>query len=115
MATVYRAPVGYEPPVITSEDYRANRWREIETEYIERLAAAARALNGNGNLIGTIYRTPIADGYAQYLVWQTKPLKLIHLELGDAWDAPAALLRGLRLSDIQQQVDFERKWRELAG
>jgi hypothetical protein len=111
MTKIFKAPVGYEPPVIT---YDAG-WREQEAEYLARLKAAAQAFSGNGDLIGEIIRFPRADGYAQYMVWSTKPLKLIWIELGDAWDIDKVTERGLRLSDVREMVERDRKLAELFG
>ena len=116
MAKVYRAPEGFEPPEITSEDYREGRWMQIETDYLERLKTFARqeaVPPQDVDLIGEIIRFPRGDGYAQYMVWTTRPLQLIWIELGDAWQVEDALIRGLRLADVRAQVDGERKWREL--
>jgi hypothetical protein len=117
---IFKAPDGYEPPVIEGDDYKmrpdgSSPWAEKEAEYIARLKAAAQALNGNGDLIGEVIRFPRADGYAQYMVWSEKPLQLIWLELGDAWDIDKITERGLRLSDVRAMVERDRRLDELFG
>ena len=108
MATIYPAPEGFDPPNITNEDYAERRWETIEAAYIERLATRARLLDPlKSLLVGRIIRFPWADGYAQYMVWRTRPLQLIHLELGDAWSIPDAHARGLRLTDVREIVERE--------
>lgn len=99
MATVYRAPE--DAP---SFNYRSATWREDRAAYIERQKAAARKANPGDKLAGTEHRVQIADGYAQYIVWSSKPLRLIHLDLEDGYSAPAAYIRGLRLADIKAQA-----------
>ena len=47
-----------------------------------------------------MFSTGVADGYAWYIVVKRKPLTLQHVDYMDGWHAPAALIRGLRLSDI---------------
>lgn len=62
---------------------------------------------------GAIWKTQIADGYAYYLVVKSAPLTLQWIPYGDAWQAPAPLIRGLRLSDVQAQHNFERLIRRM--
>ena len=45
-----------------------------------------------GKNVGETIRFQHADGYAEYMVFSMKPLKLIHLNVGDAWDSPYAEL-----------------------
>lgn len=102
MATVYAAPI--EAPSLESrpgEDYH-ERWQRYEREeqaYIKAIQDLARK-NGKHEALGTIVRFPYADGYAQYVLWKVKPLQLVHLAVGDAWDLPDYVTRGIRLSDI---------------
>ena len=110
MATIYSAPPGFDPPTITSDDYKERRWEAIESEYMERLAKEARRLSPHNALIGKVIRFPIADGYAQYMVWRTKPLQLVHLDLGDGWSIPDAHAHGLRLADVSTMIENERRW-----
>jgi len=108
MATVYRAP---EPaPDIDYRDWQ--KYEADEAAYIERMQIAARLGNAGKPLVGEIVRFPIADGYAQYIVWNTKPLTLVWLEVGDAWSIPDAHSRGLRLADVEAMVRYEQRWRK---
>ena len=111
MAQILRAPEEWVP------DYTVRNWHAEEArerEYVERIAEMARG-NGEHPLLGEIYRVPIADGYAQYIVWQTKPLQLVWLQIGDAWQMSAAEARGTLLSDIERYVSAERRWRGLTA
>lgn len=112
MATAYRAPEGYEAPELDLAALRDGSWPEIEQGYIERLAELARQ-NGTSDLLGQVIRFPRGDGYAQYLVWKTRPLSLIHLELGDAWAVEEALIRGLRLADVKGMVEQQQRLRAI--
>lgn len=109
MAKIYSAPKGFEAPEIS---FNAN-WQLEEQAYLDRLAAEAQRLAPGDALAGKVVRFPYADGHAQYMVWSSKPLALVHLQLGDAWHIPEAHARGLRLSDIQQMVEQDRRWKEL--
>ena len=44
----------------------------------------------------------VADGKACYIVKSRKPLVLQHVDYCDGYHAPAALIRGLRLADIDR-------------
>lgn len=80
---------------------------------IAKLAALARQNDSAGDLVGQIISFPVADGAAQYMVWKQKPLQLIHLPIGDAYQADAATTRGVRISDIRRQVQFNDAWADL--
>lgn len=51
-----------------------------------------------------IIRFPVADGYALYRVVKKDPLTIQHIPAGDAWQIPAAHVRGLRLEDVKHQL-----------
>lgn len=71
---------------------------EAETEKYIRTE-----LGGKHKLTGKILRFPVADGYAAYMIWT--PTKWIHLDEVDGWHAPEALIRGMRASDVAEQVE----------
>lgn len=112
MATDFSAPEGFEPPVLDMDDFRTGAWQAKEDAYIQRLADRAK-MNGTNPLLGEVVRWQRADGYAQYMVWQTRPLQLIHLELGDAYSIEEPLMRGLRLADIRLMVERAANMRAL--
>lgn len=111
MAKVYRAPtqVG-EPPDLTIGDIQGYMARE--QEWVQAVGAWAKA-NGSGALAGEEVRWPHADGQARYVVYTEKPLALIHLPVGDAWQFP--YVNAMRLSDIRQQVERQRGLARLFG
>lgn len=123
MATAYRAPI--DPPEIDIDDWRKpaeggeSPWFRKEREYLESLAAQARAIakaEGRADpVVGEVVRWQRGDGYAQYMVWRAKPLQLIHIATGDAWGVEDALIRGLRLTDIRQMVEREKRLDALFG
>ena len=75
--------------------------------YVESVQQWARD-NGRGALRGETVRFPVADGYAQYVVLSTAPVRLIHLQVGDAWHFEYAD----RLSSHDVKVEVKRR-REL--
>lgn len=109
MAKVYKAPLGFEVPEI----HPTSDWQQQEARYVESLATEARRHSANNGLVGEVVRFHVVDGYAQYMVWSTKPLELIHLELGDCWKIPEAHARGLNLTDIRNMVERDKAWAKL--
>lgn len=96
-------------------DYSAGReeWRKAEEDWLDNLKAELRAKK-TGDLVGEELRWSRADGYARYLiVSQTPNLVLALLEVGDAWQVEAALIRGLRLSDARQMVERDRAFAKM--
>lgn len=100
MAKLAETPVeGFE--LDASEDFNA---------YLGRTDALLQALEADfekqpeGTVKGAIVSFPYADGSAMYLVQKVRPLTLQHIPYGDAWQIPAAHMRGLTLEDIQQNI-----------
>jgi hypothetical protein len=115
MAKVYSAPEGFDPPEI-EVGLPWKEWKKRDQEYIDRLAAHVKETAYTDDpLIGEVIQFSIADGYAQYMVWNTEPLELIHLELGDAWQIPDAHARGIRLADVRTMVALQKKLDTLFG
>lgn len=110
MATIYAPPTGFDPPEIVFTDgrYDHDATEAAEADFVTRLTAEARRVGNAGDLVGEIIRFPVADGYAQYLVWKERPLELVHLALGDAWSIPASHARGIRLADVRQHVEASK-------
>ena len=71
--------------------------------------------DSKSDLVGETIRFPVADGYAEYMVYRTRPLQLIHLPYVDAWEVNPIMLRGLRVSDVKEMVERSRKINALFG
>jgi hypothetical protein len=82
---------------VAGYEKRCEEYREATENYIRT------ELTGKCKHTGKIIRFPIADGYAQYMVWTLT--KLIHLDEGDGWHADAATLRGMRAVDVAEKVE----------
>lgn len=93
-----------------NEDFMAylERSRKLLKDLEDKEAALPE-----GKYEGVILSFPYADGYAMYLVQKTSPLTLQHIPFGDAWQIPAAHLRGLNLDDVKEQVRRNKGLREL--
>lgn len=108
MATVYRAPSSLPLPA-----FDMKTWREDEEKYLRELADLARAQSPGDELVGETIRFARGDGYAAYMVWKRRPLHLVWIELGDAWRVEDALIRGLRLADVEDKVRRDKALRAL--
>lgn len=115
MAKIYRAPkeVGKAP---NFEDFRREDGSfdieaelAAEKEYVNKIVEWCKR-HSKSDLAGYIWRYPVADGYAQYVVYRTKPLELIWIETGDAWNINDIVARGLRVGDIRQAKKFDEIW-----
>lgn len=111
MAKVFAPPAGIKAPNFADmfdENGRYSREKDdaLTAAYLDELRAEAIVTH---DIVGEVIRFQIADGYAQYMVWSVKPLELIHLPLGDAWSIPEAHARGLRLSDVRDMVEREKR------
>ena len=51
-----------------------------------------------------MFSTGVADGMAWYIVKSRKPLVLQYVDYMDGYAAPLALIRGLRLADIDGSI-----------
>jgi len=90
-------------------------WRESEHEKaFQALMEASDAIDPHGdNLEGAIWRMPVADSYAHYLVVKNYPLTLQHIDYSDAWSVPTYVLRGLTRADVVDHLLAQRAWQRL--
>ena len=70
-------------------------------EYLKRTSKLLEAIPKE-----KIFSYPYADSQALYFIKSESPLVLQPIPYGDAWQLPAAMIRGLRLSDIKRQRNF---------
>lgn len=109
MTKIYVVPGEIHAPDF--EDYLVdNRYDhklavKLEDEFRTKLADWCRQHGGSPKYAGGILRIPAGDGYAEYMVWKLKPLSLIHLPLGDAWNASELQINGLTVKYVKEYVD----------
>jgi hypothetical protein len=86
-----------------SQPYPGN-WQWAEGEdfdlYDKRIDALFAAIPED-----RIIRFGVADGHACYYVRSFRPLVLQHIPYMDAWQVPYAMIRGLRLADVEAQIE----------
>ena len=88
-------------------EYRdGESWQETLVRQENGVAALSKALQlaDSSEVAGKEVAWPRGDGYARYLVAKAEPLQLIHLAVGDAWKVEEALIRGLRLDDLEALI-----------
>jgi len=88
-------------------------WKQQDNEdfsaYLGRTSKIIEELKTEERLI----QFPCADSAAYYEVVSKKPLKLKHLPFCDAWEADYSQIRGLRLPDVEQKLEWERYIRDI--
>lgn len=118
-ATVYSAPEEFPEPEFgdfktETGSYDVQAYLDACLLHEEKVAAWCRE-NSTADLAGEIIRFPIADGKASYMVYTLKPLALIHLNYGDGYEVNAMTLRGMRVSDVREEVRKQKALADLFG
>ena len=111
MGKVYSPPEEIKPAprlrdFMIDGKFNMKKMEETEEEWIDELRTWCK-MNSNGKYVGEMIREPVADGYAQYMVFSLRPLVLLHLPLGDAyqfqWD------NRWTASDVKMMIEQEKK------
>jgi len=96
--------------IVINTNYRSKDWQKDEARQLEAAGARAKARNP-GDTVGELLKWPRADGNAVYMVTSERPLRIAHVDVGDAWNVEGALIRGLNLRTVRGMVERERKMR----
>lgn len=114
-ATIYSAPKEILQPTLAIHKYegetfkeKLNSLRKAEEKYISDVKNWITKAGYTEKNSGEIIQFQVADGYAQYMVISMKPLRLVHLPLGDAWDFQYA--NRLTAKDVQDKIDFKNSF-----
>lgn len=100
MGTIYAPPLGIgDRPQFGTGDF--DEYTKQTEEYINKVKEWAKS-HGSGECAGEELSLPHADGYARYVVFSLKPVKLIHLPVYDAWSYPH--IERLTASDIKKNI-----------
>jgi hypothetical protein len=109
MAKIFSPPGEIPVPEIRLRD----NWQEKEQEFTEKLKEWCQKRRPDQDGVGEVIQFPRADGYAVYMVAGTKPVELIHLPLGDAWEFEYA--HRLTKKDIMEKIKQSRSLHKLFG
>ena len=102
-ATIYSPPEEIGEPPSWDSDTPIQELLDSEKEYQKRIQAWCKE-HGQGDYRGELWRYQIADGYAIYVIYKMRPLTLIHVATGDAWDIPEVVRRGLSAALIREDI-----------
>jgi hypothetical protein len=109
MADIYSAPKEIKLPKLdfsNMQDYNRDCDR-----YVRDLVKHIKDMGYKGKNVGQIVKFAVADGYAEYMILSMRPLKLIHIPLGDAYEFTYAHL--MTASEINKKLDAQNKLAEL--
>lgn len=88
------------------------KYMERCDKYVEAVKVFARN-NGRGDLAGEEISFPVADGAARYIVFSLRPVILIHLPVGDAYQFQYA--ERLTAADIKKEVNRQKTASDIFG
>ena len=114
MATIFRAPESIKVPSFSKYLVNGKFDREAHAKAEETYLAELKAMllkRKKGKNVGEVVQFPCADSYAQYMVASMRPLELVHVPLGDAWDYP--YISRLTATDIQAKIDQQQALNKL--
>jgi O-acetyl-ADP-ribose deacetylase (regulator of RNase III) len=100
MGQVFAPPTAVKKP--EWEDYKD--WQlhlKAEQQYEEEIITWVKQ-HYTGAHVGKVVHFPQGDGYAAYVIAGLKPVKLIHLDTGDAWHYP--YIERLTAADIKAKL-----------
>ena len=105
MGKVYSPPTELGNPPEITDSFDLDLYQEQENNYTQKVIEYAIEY-GSGKLAGETIRFAVADGYAEYVVFSLKPVKLIHLPIGDSWRYEFA--HRLTAKDISDRVNNQK-------
>lgn len=82
LVQVFSAPKDIEIPTFDFNDVEQSKLKE--EEFINNLVDYCKR-NNSSEHAGKIIQFPVADSYAQYMIFSIEPTWLIHLPIGDGW------------------------------
>jgi hypothetical protein len=109
MAEIYSAPKEVRLPKLdfsNMQDYNKDCNR-----YVSDLVKHIKDMGYKGKNVGEIVKFAVADGYAEYMVLSMKPMRLVHIPLGDAYEFPYAHL--MTAKEITKKLDAQKKLAQL--
>ena len=99
-AKIYSIEEEVPTPKMDFANFNLKEHREAEAKYIADVKAYLLERTSGKN-IGEVISFPVADSSAQYMVASMRPLALVHLPLGDAWDFQYAHLLTAKEVDLK--------------
>lgn len=105
MIKVFASPV--EAPEFGEYDdadgkFSRAKMAEVDASFYAKVRDWLKASGYAHRLTGKLIRLPWADSYAEYMI--ANGTTLIHMPLGDAWNVPEYMVRGLRVADLARMA-----------
>lgn len=108
MGEIFFPPQELEKPRFDSSDVKGSL--EREEQYIEDIAKWARK-HGKGEYAGETIQFQVADGYAIYVVFSLRPVKLIHVSYLDGYQFE--YVHRLTAEDVIEKIEQKKALDEL--
>lgn len=108
-AKVFSAPpeVGPAPELSFAGFNAPGGYEDQFKQWITKLETWVKA-HSLCDIAGQRFRYPVGDGYAEYMVYTTTPLQLIHLPYMDGYHLPTVVARGMTAEMVRTQLYFEK-------
>jgi len=103
MATIFSAPKSIPIPELDFQDF------DGYLKKCEQFKADLKALvqsHDKGKHVGEIISFPVADGNAEYMVVNMKPLRLVHIPLMDAYEFQ--YVNRLTAKDVVEKIEQQK-------
>src|SRR4030042_1123905 len=85
------------------QEERPMAWVRRTERMMDDLVARSDALK-EGEIVGAVLAWPVADGRAYYVVTKESPLTLSHVPYLDNYAVDPVFIRGLRRSDVEDEL-----------
>lgn len=83
-ATIYAPPDSLKLPKLDFK--QMNRYQSECDKYINDLKGILIKRKKGDKQVGEVIKFQVADGYALYMIASMKPLELVHIPIGDAYE-----------------------------
>ena len=110
-AKIYSVPKEIEVPKMNFANFNLKDYNESIDKFVENLTNHVKKLGYVGKHVGEIIHFPVADGRAEYMVLNLKPLMLIHLPIGDAWHYE--YIERLTAADVTKKIEQQKALDEM--
>ena len=94
------------PDFLGDEGFNNKAYLEAEEKYVQEVRDFCKE-RYNGKYTGELVRFPVADSYAEYMIASLRPLEIVHLETGDAYNYQH--INRLKAKDFTDNVDARKR------
>lgn len=110
MAKIFRC---FEDVKRPTYDFRQSHkeMQQEENRYLNDIRAKLNSMGFKGKNVGEVISFPVADSTADYMIVSMRPLKLMHLEIADAWDFEYAHL--LTAKEVNEKIEAKKRLEKL--